>query len=747
MSSIYSFCKIRSEFDTELNSYYSTYPTRVDHIEREINHLTAADSDTSPFRAKAALYNAVSRCADVHIFRYLPFYFEVNTGRARHSWGIGGIGAYLMESAFGRDYKERAKELQEEYADFFSFNSPFAGAFDHDHHCVGYDNVLEKGLNGILEEIEARVRQNKAPEEQDFLLSAAAGIRAMIEIAGRFAELAGKLKEDEQDPLVRANLRRIYNAALRCPMHPPTTFFEALNTLIFMREICGSLEGMGISTFGQVDRMLYPYYREDKRTGRIDRTEAQYLIDSFLAYTEVKFECRIGSRETSTTVVIGGCDEEGYPVFNELTKLIISSYRELRLSNPKLHCRISPDHPVEYFEQVSALVADGLNVAAIYNDPVVIGANVKNGREKRDARLYVAGGCQENMLANTEINSRATVYCNLSNVLLATLFPDRFESPRDVTLITDSSNFDTLYAAFIANLNRLAGKLVERRNRLEADGVRFNPCPLLSSTIDDCIVRRRDMTDGGTRYSSGSVGLTGSATLINSLFVIKKRVFEEGAIGLRELRDALTSDWNGLEFLRMRLVSSLPLYGSGDSDVCDFSAKVFKDIARATSGMPNARGGRYEASLFSHLTYRRFGEKTGATPDGRRNGDDLSKGVGPSFLTLGDECPATRIVDCLKPIDFKDFAVIGVLDLKLPSFRGNGSNGGRIVKAVIQRFLECEGSVLQINCVDQAQLVDARSHPERHADLVVRVSGYSARFVHLDPELQEEIINRTAATT
>ena len=154
---------------------------------------------------------------------------------------MGGIGSWLMEKPFGIDYKADAKELQEQYKDFFAFNSAFAAAFDHDHHCVGYDNVLAKGLNGILDEIEARLQKGVGAEERDFLQSAATGLRALMRIAKRFAALAEEMLADETDPLIRANLERIRDAAQRCPADSPGTFFEALNTLIFMREICGSL--------------------------------------------------------------------------------------------------------------------------------------------------------------------------------------------------------------------------------------------------------------------------------------------------------------------------------------------------------------------------------------------------------------------------------------------------------------------------------------------------------------------------
>ena len=746
-----TFEQIRSRFDAELDDFYAGYPSNTENLEAEMNRLAAAHPEWNAFQTKAALYDAISRLADVHIFRYMPFYFEVKTGRSRFSWGIGGVGAWLFESSFGLDYRARAKEIQDEYADFFAFNSPFAAAFDHDHHCVGYDNVLAKGLKGTLNEIETRLRQGVAANEGDFLLSAASGLRALMRISEHFAARAENMLAIETDPLVRGNLIRIRDAARRCPTNPPESFYEALNALIFMREICGSFEGMGISTFGQVDRMLYPYYQRDMQSGRIDQAEARYLLDAFLAYTEVKFECRTSRHETSTTVVIGGCGSDGVPVFNDITQMIIASYRELRLGEPKLHCRISPDHPDQYFKQVAELVADGLNVSAIYNDPTVISANVRCGRDIGDARLYAGGGCQENLLANTELSSRATLYCNLPNVLLLTLFPDRFSPPPEVVLPADSRkgatvDFECLYSAFIANLGAISRALVGRRNLLEAEGVLFNPCPLLSSTIDDCILRGRDMTDGGTRYSSGSIGLTGPATLIDSLYVLKRLVFDEGSIAFESLKAALLSDWQGVEPLRRRIITDARRYGRGDSEIRDFSARVFEDIARATSGMPNARGGRYEASLFSHTTYRGLAKRTGATPDGRRSGDDLAKGIGPSFLTLGESCPATDILRSIEPIDFTAFTVIGVLDLKFPQMRGKkNNNGGRIIESVIRHFLDCGGPVLQINCLDQAELIGARLHPEQHSDLIVRVSGFSARFVTLDPKLQEEIINRTAA--
>jgi formate C-acetyltransferase len=428
--------------------------------------------------------------------------------------------------------------------------------------------------------------------------------------------------------------------------------------------------------------------------------------------------------------------------------MFLEAHRDLDLIDPKVNARISAAHPEAYFELLADCIVAPDNALSVFNDDVVISANVKMGKAVEDCRLYVGGGCQENVLEECEINSRATIYLNLSNVFLMGFFPEDWNwfferAGATAARYEQCESWDELYQAFLWNLKVVVEAHIDERNRTESEGPRYNPCPLHSSMLDDCLSKRTDMMAGGCRYSYGSVSLVGIGTLIDSLFALKRTVFDERMISLAELGRVLAADFQDAAAFREFVANRIAKFGHPDAEIRAFSARVFKDLACTVSGKPNTRGGHYEASLFSFRSFAKLGVKTPATPDGRRAGEYLSPGMSPSVLALGQHASVGQILSALEPTDMGDYPVVAVLDLKLPAVRGRLPSSALV--AVLRRFISSGGSVLQTNCVDQETLKEARACPELHPDLVVRVSGYSARFTALDPAIQDEIIERTEA--
>ncbi|HOF61773.1 MAG TPA: pyruvate formate lyase family protein [Candidatus Latescibacteria bacterium] len=742
------FREERAAFEHEFEAYYSTLPNDVTDIRRRLDLESAANPEWTPYRLKTLLYETIARECPVKVFRHFPFFYEIGVGKPRTDLGAGGIGAWLKEQPFGRELAAAGNAFWRPYSEC-GLSHGWA-VLDDNHHSLGYDNVFSAGLSGLVAEAKARLAHRCSAEEQAFLEAMIAGLSAQMHLATRFADEARRMLSVERDSAVKVRLAQIAAAANRVPAHPPTTFFEALATILFMRETTQALEGNGISVYGHLDRILFPFYERDIAEGRLTPDEARGLLAFFLARCDAAFGMREARNHvgTNTTVVIGGCDADGVPVFNEVTRMIFDVYREYALVDPKLNARVSSGHPEEFFRLLAEFSSTGSNVLSIFNDDVIIRANAKMGKAVRDCRLYVGGGCQENVLENTEINSRATMYMSLPGVLLMGFFPERWDelARRDgfvVVPLHTARTFEEFYAAFLRNLRSVIGAHVAARNRTEAEGARYNPCPLHSATISDCIERARDMMAGGARYSFGSVSLAGIGTLIDSLYAVKVVVFDQERLSLTRLRDILAADFEGEEALRQYIVNRIPKFGHGDPGMREFSTRVFADVARACSGYQNTRGGTYEASLFSFRSFVDFGRRGGATPDGRHAGEHLSPGMSPSQLALGRECNVTQVLRALEPVDMTDYPVVAVLDVKMPLLPEQANPS--VLESVVRCFVDYGGSVLQINVVDPSALADAREHPERHPDLVVRVSGYSAYFRTLSPDIQQEVVTRALA--
>ena len=742
-----SFADEKALFEQEMDNYYGALNTDVSQMEDNLHAESSRHPEWLPYQRKAFGYRWIAERCPIHIFRHCPFYFEIDTGRHRTDLGTGGLGGWLKREAFGAELAASSRKWLRPFRE--SGLSSSWEVLDDNHHTLGYDSVFRYGLKGLMRRAEERLLTASTGKERGFLRSVISGNQSLIDVSLRFAREAERMLANESNPEIARRLERISVVAMRVPADPPATFYEALNTIIFLFHVVQAIEGNGISVFGRPDRILLPYYRRDIENGDITREEAKDLIGVFLAVSDARFGMETAhSRHvgTNSTVTIGGCDSNGALVFNEITEMVLEAHRELHLVDPKINARISSGHPPKYFQVLAEFINSGGNSLALFNDDVVIAANTAMGKDERDCRLYVGGGCQENVLENTEVNSRATMYLNLMHVFLLGFFPAKWEFLAEVSdwpprTYDTCDTFEEFYEAFLRNLESVVVAHIDERNRTEREGWRYNPCPLHSSTLDDCIEKGLDMMEGGARYSYGSVSLTGVGTLIDSLFAVREAVYDRALVSLSKMKRMLAQDFSGEEAFRLLLVNRIPKYGHDDESIRSFSSRVFADLARITSGMPNSRGGRYEASLFSFRSFVGFGEKTGATPDGRKASEYLSPGMSPSLQSLGPKCNLSQLLSALEPLDLSLYPVVAVLDAKLPAKRGG--HDSKSVISVIKRFLTAGGSVLQINCIDPEILAEAREHPELHRDLVVRVSGYSSYFHLLTEQIQDEIIART----
>lgn len=742
-----TFLDERGDFEQELDAYYSTYPTDLSIIERDLRQIPAQYPRQSPYEWKARGYAVLAAKCPVKVFRHFPFYVELNTGRHRTELGSRGLGAWMKSEPMGKELQAQGEAWWAPCGERGLSNGWLV--VDDNHQSIGYDVVLQRGLLDIRRQATDRLCQPCDDRQRAFLQSSVEGLDALMAVASRFSDEAARLAAAEGETAIRVRLQRLADTARRVPGEAPATFYEALCTILFLREVVTSLDANGISVYGHVDRLLGPFLNADLAAGRTTLEEARDLLRFFLAFCDARYgmgQAQPWHVGTNSTIGVGGCDQAGTPIFNEVTRMILEASIELEVVDPKINARVSAAHGAEYLELLARHVASGRNSLAVFNDDVVIAANVKTGKAVQDARLYVGGGCQENVLQNCEVNNRATMYLNMAQVLRMGFAPQAWAdlARRDgytISPFAAAADFEALYAAYLRNLKGVIDAHIDQRNRTERQGWRYNPCPLHSSMIEDCLSAARDMMEGGARYNGSSVSLAGIGTVIDSLLAIRQLVFVERRLGLDELTAILEADFAGQETLRQYILHRLPKFGRPDRDAAAFSARVFADVAAAASGRANTRGGRYEASLFAFRSFADLGARTGATPDGRKAGWHVSPGMGPSPLALQDKSTLGDILGALAPLDLTDYPVVAVLDVKLPA---NAAVGTQVIVSVLRRFLAAGGSVLQVNYVSPELLQEARIHPERHGDLVVRVSGYSSYFTRLAEPIQNEIIARAA---
>ena len=742
-----SIAEVARQVRDELIPYYrdtDPEPSRA-RVEDVIRARMDAEAEAHPawtaMQCKARLHEIMAELADPVIFHSTPFAFECGV-RPALSWGMYGAGAWLRDRRVGLFDHDGALAGQQAYHD--SGITVLYHPVDFDHCNLGYDLLLARGISGLQEDARAaRLTLTADPVAVDFLDGVLRSLQAMTALTARFAEGYAAAAISAVDAEQAALLQRTALALRHVPSHPPRTFFEALLTLSAWRELGASLEGMGISVLGHLDRLLYPYYAADLDAGRLTQDEATALLTRYLLHTDCRMVDlhRLTWAETSTTMNLGGCDADGVPVNNTLTFLLLRLHRELGLINPKPNCRINHASDEAYLRELAAHVASGCNTAAFYNDEVLIPAQQHVGKRIEDCRLYVNGGCQEPMLPGFEHSAGAHWYLNLPRSLELTLHSAQLAAypALPLTPVTVPASFDALYTRVIENIRALVADQGARKRASGQVWPEVNPCPLISVTLADCLARGRDLTAGGGRYNPTGVCFVGFATLVDSLFAIKEAVFARSLCSYEALLSALARDFAGDEELLAALLR-LPHYGQDHAEVDTFAARVAHDLALACQGVENERGGPHQPALFSYYQFDWMSAPVGATPDGRHRGDPLSQGAGPSRLARVPSI--AHFLHSIARIDFTDFPASAVLDLQLPLSTNPASMTDSYL-ALLKTFRVLGGPVLQMSVVDPDTLRRAQQHPDDYRDLVVRVCGYSAYFVALDRCVQDEILTRT----
>ena len=517
---------LREEFE----QYYSTFDPCTEPLVEKIEEIIAEYPDDSSYLRKTRMIEMLCREAPVHLFANTPLYFEIASGRPRFSWGglKSPTAMYLNNSTAEYWLTPYADALERDREEGFmhGWNNPVG----FDHFCPGYDNLLKLGLYGIIDKAKDALRTCEDPRKREYYSCVIRCNEALILLANRFAQEARRLADAAETDALKDHYLSIAEAASYSPANPPRTFREALCSILFYRECVGSVEGIGISTFGQLDRMLYPYYRKDLAENRITPAQAKELICDLLIYTAVRFLAYTEYHETSTTIELGGCDEQGNVIYNELTEMILQAALDTRALNTKFNCRISSAHPAAFFEKIAEIQLSNLPCVMMHNDEVLIPARVNQGQAVEDARLYVGGGCHEIVLANTEVCTRADTWISLPRILLETIRTRQ-----------DLPSFDEFYEAFMADTCAYYNKIISLKNRGEEHWCEFSPLPLYSSSMTGPLECGRDVTEGGAKYNNTAPSLTGAATLIDSLYSVRQLVFEEKKVTLPQLAKILVN--------------------------------------------------------------------------------------------------------------------------------------------------------------------------------------------------------------
>ncbi len=632
------------------------------------------------------------------------------------------------------------------------------------HVTVGIKKVLDMGFRGIGRQAAdqlAKLREGDDRYEQrrDFLESVQVATNAVCEFSERYARLAEEQAE-QAGPQRKAELLEIAARCRRVPAEPPASFKDAVQA-VWMTQ-CATLISYGedgIFSPGRIDQYLFPYYKEDVETGLITRDEALETIEEYF----IKLSTFICFGPNNVT--IGGVKRNGEDGTNEISYLLLESLAHLKGLRNGLAVRISDKTPREFLVRACETHRRTAGIA-FYNDAVVIRDLMTDGYTLEDARDYGLVGCVE--LTGTGNNNG---YAAGSGILpvrplemalnegrarrdpsLAFFMPDLVHGGvdsdwDDIGLKTPPvSTFKTFedvkkaYADQLGNAIAFMCRMTDAKDEVFAE---MFPAPLLSCTIEGCVESGLDSTQGGARYNHASVGCQGLASITNSLAAIQWAVFEQKLVTMDELVNHLNNNFEGAEELRQQLIRKAPKYGNDDPKADEIALWVAETVNKeARKHHRPMDGGPYRAVMISAAGSQIIeGRQLGATPDGRLRGEAVSNGMSAANGT--DVKGMTATLRSAAAVSLVPLSGGTAVNMTLNPLTIRSDEGIVKLASLLEGYFALGGRQVQFNPMGKETLVDAQQHPENYPDLMVKVSGYSYRFVDLSRPIQNDIIART----
>ena len=672
------------------------------------------------------------------------------------------------------------------------------------HVTVKYEEVLAIGYKGIIDKARAelekcQVGDGNYAKKSHFLNAVIVSCQAVIEYAERYAELASQMAAECTDPVRKQELLQISENCSRVPANGATSFYEACQSFWFVQQLL-QVESSGHSISpGRFDQYMYPYYKADIDKGIITREAAQELLDCIWVKLNDLNKVRDAASAEGfagyslfQNLIVGGQDKDGNDVTNDLSVMCILASMHVHLPMPSLSIRVWNGSPHELLIKAAELTRTGIGLPAYYNDEVIIPALQNRGLTLEDAREYNIIGCVEPQKAGKTDGWHDAAFFNMCRPL-ELVFSNGMDKGELVGIqtgdVTKMTTFEEFFDAYKKQMEYCISLMVNADNAIDVAHSERVPLPYESCMVDDCLSRGLSVQEGGAVYNfTGPQGF-GIANMADSLYAIRKLVYEDKKVSMEEYKQALA--WNydkGLDqqsvsdmsemilkgmqdagmavntdtakavlqtVMRLKpteeqlrrfteihhMIDEVPKFGNAIDDVDYFARDVAYTYSRPLQKYMNPRGGHYQAGLYPVSANVPLGGQTGATPDGRYAHTPVADGVSPSAGK--DVKGPTAAATSVSRLDHFIVSNGTLFNQKFHPSALAGREGLEKFVALIRTFFDQKGMHMQFNVVDRETLLDAQKHPENYAHLVVRVAGYSALFTTLSRSLQDDIIRRT----
>ena len=622
---------------------------------------------------------------------------------------------------------------------------------------AGYEWLLREGLCGIEDSVNKRrasldITVPGDYEKDYYLKSLLIVVDGMKILASRYSDEAARLASSEKNETRKKELLEIAGVCDHIATNPARTFREALQALYFY-QICIFMEQNAASyNPGRMDQYLFPYFKNDIESDRLNRESAQELLDCLW----VKFSepCLFQDAVTAEfaagypmfqNVCVGGVDETGRDAVNELSYMIVQATMDVQLYQPSLSVRYSlAKNPNRFLRKVVELIALGTGFPAFHNDDIGIRMLMNKGIPLKEAFNWNPCGCVETNLEGRLRHYTALADINLGSIVEFALLDGMCrKSNQYVSTRTGNpetfQNFETFLEAVKRQFAHVTRAVVKGSHVI--DEVCMNrPSPALSLTFKECIENARDYAWGGAKYNTGNgIILIGVADLINSIVTVKHLVFDTEQLTMSQLINALNHDFVGFDDIR-QLCNAAPKYGNDDPLVDQVAGDIFTFFADEIEKY-QSKFGKMTPGILPVSGNTPFGLEVGALPSGKKAWTPLADGVSPVGGT--DFNGPGSVLKSVASIPHDRFVQGTLLNLKVEPTLLSEENGITQMMALLKSMCSLGVYHVQFNVIDQEKLILAQQYPDDYRGLLVRVAGYTAYFVELGKDVQDEIIGRT----
>lgn len=607
------------------------------------------------------------------------------------------------------------------------------------HRLPDHGILLNAGIGGLRASVADRLSCETTREQRDQLAAMDRCLDGLAKHCLLCARTARETAAGMNDGPDRDRLLIAANDCEALSISKPVSFAQALQLILFSN-YADVTSGTGdAASFGRIDQLPASFFDADLAAGALNEDEAFDLVCEFIV---LRWQA-----QTSANMTIGGVTPDGADATNALSYMFLEAMEATELTT-NITVRVHRDTPDDYLRLCARVLRRSFGRPSLFNDDVTIPALVRKGVELEDARDYAPLGCVEVMIPGRTPFRTMCMGLSATKVLELVLNQGRCLVTGDQVWDDAPSSFGSFGELLDEHRRRVRQivdtgiDIIREDEQLEPD---HRPRPWLTVLSHGGVEAALDLTAGQPKYDAVGVTHDGFADVVNSLYAVRRVVFEEQRLSLDELRKALRVDWDGHEPLRQYVVNHLPRFGQGDLEINELARSEAAHYADCFERHETHYGGRFWPMVFGVTTALEQNKlpKTGATASGRRCGESLAPSLQPSLA--GPQGSPTSLLRSIAAIDYEEFpgGISNVQELD-PSLV-EGGEGLTLLSELIRTFFDLGGMELSLNFLDEAKLRDAQKYPERHAGLMVRLFGLSARFIALTPHLQETIIERALA--